>query len=149
VWNEVKWPLPPDPWGRGLAFVCRAADCGTEVTLYLRAKIGFCNCTTGVADDEELERVADLDLFGSGREATAPGRLIAVASMRGRARPYTLTGAHPSIKSALAIAFNERCDVIVATVLLGREQPATIEPAVLELLNGDVVMRWAEVTLGL
>ena len=23
----------------------------------IRAKIGFCNCTTGVADDEELERL--------------------------------------------------------------------------------------------
>src|ERR1700694_200305 len=47
VWTEVKWPFPLDQWGVGRAFVCRAADCGREVDLYLRAKLGFCNCTTG------------------------------------------------------------------------------------------------------
>src|SRR3954451_10492094 len=51
VWTDAKWPFPIDQWGTGRAFVCKAADCGTEVTLYLRAKLGFCNCTTGVADD--------------------------------------------------------------------------------------------------
>ena len=55
-----------DQWGKGKAFHCKAADCGTEVSLYVRAKIGFCNCTTGVADDEELERLSDFDLMGSG-----------------------------------------------------------------------------------
>ena len=39
-------------------------DCGTAVTLYVRAKIGFCNCTTGVADDPELERIGDFELLG-------------------------------------------------------------------------------------
>ena len=43
----------------------QAADCGTEVNIYIRAKIGFCNCTTGVADDEELDRISDFDLFGN------------------------------------------------------------------------------------
>jgi len=51
--------------GKGKAFQCKAADCGTEINLYLRAKIGFCNCTTGVADDEELERLSDFDLIGA------------------------------------------------------------------------------------
>ena len=54
VWTEVGWPFPLDQWGRGRAFQCKAADCGREVKLYLRAKIGFCNCATGVADDAEL-----------------------------------------------------------------------------------------------
>src|SRR6185436_3428257 len=49
---EIKW-----------AFRCSAADCGVEVSLYLRPKIGFCNCDTGVADEAELDRVADLELF--------------------------------------------------------------------------------------
>ena len=44
VWNEVPWPFPMDQWGKGKAFACRAADCGTDVTVYIRAKIGFCNC---------------------------------------------------------------------------------------------------------
>ena len=50
---------PTDEWGRGKAFRCEAADCGAEVNLYIRAKIGFCNCQTGVSDDAELERLGD------------------------------------------------------------------------------------------
>jgi len=49
----------------------------------------------------------------------------------------------------LVIAFNERCDVIVATAVVANEQPEAFEPAVLAFLNGDRVMRWAEVKLGL
>src|SRR5262245_49919558 len=78
VWTDAKWPFPIDQWGTGRAFVCKAADCGTEVTLYLRAKLGFCNCTTGVADDEELERVGDLDLVGNQKTAMGGGRPITV-----------------------------------------------------------------------
>jgi hypothetical protein len=33
--------------------------------LYLRVKVGFCNCTTGIADHEELEVVGDVDLIDS------------------------------------------------------------------------------------
>ena len=58
VWLEVPWSFPIDQWGKGKAFTCKAADCGTAVTVYVRAKIGFCNCSTGVADDEELDRIS-------------------------------------------------------------------------------------------
>ena len=51
VWSEVRWPFPIDQWGTGRAFNCKAADCGGAAKLYLRAKIGFCDCTSGVADD--------------------------------------------------------------------------------------------------
>ena len=47
VWTEVSWPFPLDQWGRGRAFQCKAADCGSELNLFLRAKIGFCNCAIG------------------------------------------------------------------------------------------------------
>ena len=40
VWTEVKWPFPIDQWGTGRAFACKAADCGSEVRLYVRAKLG-------------------------------------------------------------------------------------------------------------
>ena len=50
VWTEAAWPFPIDQWGQGWAFQCKAADCGIDVNLYLRPKIGFCNCQTGVAD---------------------------------------------------------------------------------------------------
>ena len=55
VWTEVQWPFPVDPWGKGKAFRCKAGDCGSEVNLYVRAKLGFCNCTTGIADDTDLD----------------------------------------------------------------------------------------------
>jgi hypothetical protein len=47
----------------------------------------------------------------------------------------------------LAIAFNDKCDVVVATVL--SEQAAAAERAALSFLNSDLVLRWAEKELGL
>src|SRR3954468_4616721 len=76
AWTEAKWPFPIDQWGTGRAFTCKGAGCGREVTLYLRAKLGFCNWTTGVADDEELERVSALDLAGTQRAAVGDGQPI-------------------------------------------------------------------------
>jgi hypothetical protein len=146
VWTEAKWPFPVDQWGEGWAYQCKAADCGTEVNLYLRPKLGFCNCQTGVADDEELDRVGDVDIVGSEASALGPGRPIAVHGMKGRSRRYVV-GA-PAAKSVLSLAFNNRCDVVVATVLAG-DEPAAQEQAVLEFLNGDAMLHWAEAVLGL
>jgi hypothetical protein len=146
VFSEAPWPFPIDQWGKGKAFRCKAADCGSETMLYLRAKIGFCNCTTGVADDEELARVSDLELVSGSPRAVGDGRAIQVAWMKGRSRTYAPAG--PS-GSALAIAFNDRCDAIVATVVTGHRDATAIEPDVLAFLNGDRVKRWAELTLGL
>ena len=78
VWTEVHWPFPDDEWGKGKAFRCTAADCGTEVNVYVRAKIGFCNCTTGVADDEELDRAPDFKLIGDRPSVLAPVALSAL-----------------------------------------------------------------------
>jgi hypothetical protein len=146
VWTEGTWPFPIDQWGEGWAFQCKAADCGTDVNLYLRPKIGFCNCQTGVADDQELDRVSDVDLVGSEGSARGPGRPITVHGMKGRSRGYAV-GA-PSAKPVLSLAFNNRCDVIVATVVAG-DEPVAQEQAVLEFLNGDLVLHWAEAVLGL
>jgi hypothetical protein len=144
VWTEAAWPFPIDQWGQGWAYQCKAADCGVDVSLYLRPKIGFCNCQTGVADDEELERVSDLDLFGDEKSARGPGEPITVHWMKGRSRGYKVGGT----KSVLALAFSDKCDVIVATVIAGNE-PAAREQAVLKFLNGDLVLHWAEQVLGL
>src|SRR6202000_1795862 len=63
-WQEIAWPYPRDAWPAGRAFRCASCGEGGEaVELYMRPKIGFCNCDTGVADDDEVERVADLDLI--------------------------------------------------------------------------------------
>src|SRR6267142_3252553 len=86
VWTEAQWPFPMDEWGQGKAFQCRAADCGVEANLYIRAKIGFCNCATGVSDDEELDRLTDFRLMGDKPAALSAGSAISVAWMKGRSR---------------------------------------------------------------
>jgi hypothetical protein len=146
LWTEAQWPFPMDEWGKGKAFRCEAANCGVEVNLYVRAKIGFCNCTTGVADDEELHRIADLRLIGERPSALNAGSAIRVAWMKGRSRAYI---AERPRSSALVIAFNDRCDAVVATALVGHPRPTAIEPAVIAFLNSETVVHWAEVTLGL
>jgi hypothetical protein len=148
TWTEVAWPFPSDQWGKGKAFRCKAADCGVEVNIYLRAKLGFCNCTTGVSDDEDLDRMGDLYLVGDASPLGA-GRPISVAWMKGRSRAYALNGRNPVGKTTISVAFNDRCDMVVATAVLGNERPAAIEPSVIEFLNGKTVLSWAEVTLGL
>src|ERR1700739_652590 len=76
AWTEFKWPFPVDQWGIGRAFVCKPAECGVEVIIYLRPKIGFCKCATGVDDDDELERVGDLPLIDGKAVALGAGRPI-------------------------------------------------------------------------
>ena len=41
AWSEVQWPFPMDQWGKGKAYRCKPSDCGAEVIVYVRAKIGF------------------------------------------------------------------------------------------------------------
>jgi hypothetical protein len=147
AWSELKWPFPIDQWGTGRAFRCRAADCGADMELYLRAKLGFCNCTTGVADDAELDRVGDLELFSQKFDGLRDGRPVSVGWMSGRSRPYRVAIPYAPPRTALAIAFNDKCDVVVATVVAA--DLAAAERAALAFLNGDLVLRWAERELGL
>jgi len=149
VWTEVPWPFPIDQWGKGKAFACKPTDCGTQVMVYIRAKIGFCNCSTGVANDEELDRISDFDLIGGRTTAQAPGRPVTVAWMKGRSRVFNAEGARGPKASALSVGFNDRCDAIVAMAVVAPGRAAEIEPAVLAFLNSPRVLRWAEATLGL
>jgi hypothetical protein len=149
VWTEVSWPFPMDEWGKGKAFRCGAKDCGVEVNFYIRPKIGFCNCTTGVSDDNELDRLSDFNLMGDKPSVLGPGRPIRVAWMKGRSRSYTVADAYRARRSVLAVAFNDRCDAVVATVIIDHDSPGAIEPSVIDFLNSQTVIRWAEQTLGL
>jgi len=146
---ETRWPFPTDEWGEGKAFRCTAADCGVEVNVYIRAKIGFCNCSTGVSDDNELDRLSDFNLMGDKPSVLGPGHEINIAWMKGRSRAYTVTEPFHPPGSVLAIAFNDRCDAIVATATVAHDRPKTIEASVVEFLNSEVIVHWAEVTLGL
>ena len=148
VWTEVAWPFPADPWGSGRASRCTASHCGSEITVYLRAKAGLCDCTTGVADDEHLDRVGDVDLVGRESVARGPGEPVTVHRMSGRRRAYTVRD-RGAATSVLSVAFNDRCDLVVATAAIGSETGLPEERTLLDFLNGDVVLRWAERTLGL
>ena len=149
VWAEVSWPFPMDQWGRGRAFLCKPADCGEETRLYLRAKIGFCDCASGVTDDADLDRMSDFDLVEGEVSPFGAGRPITVGSMKGRSRAYTLTARNQPGKTAISVVFNDRCDMIAATVVMSHDRPGTIEHDVLEFLNSRAVLHWAEVSLGL
>jgi hypothetical protein len=142
AWTEFKWPFPVDQWGIGRAFVCKPAECGVEVNVYVRPKIGFCKCATGVDDDDELERVGDEALIGEDTVALGPGRPIEVAWMKGRTRSYRV--ADPAQEHVLSIGFNDRCDVIVALATLGAGDREVLEPAVLAFLNSERVLRWVK-----
>ena len=76
--------------------------------LYLRAKLGSCNCTNGVADDADLDRMSDFDLVGGEVSPLGAGRPIAVAWMKGRSRAYALSARNrqtsPRYRSSSTIA---------------------------------------------
>jgi hypothetical protein len=149
AWTEVTWPFLLDQWGTGRAFTCQATNCGSSVSIYLRAKVGFCSCSTGVADDDEIDRVGDLDLLGESRTALASGNPIRVGWMAGRERTFLVEGPLHSKKVALEIAVSNKCDAVVATVVSERQLAPDIEQAALRFLGGDTVLRWAEASTGL
>jgi hypothetical protein len=147
-WTETKWPFLIDQWGLGNAYHCKAADCGIDVTLYLRAKVGFCNCTTGVSEDDEIDRVGDIGLIGWQSRARGFGTPVQVAWMKGRSRTFWVEGRDRRERYALAIAISNKCDAIVATVVADRLLTSDIERAALEFLGSAPVLRWVEANTG-
>ena len=146
-WQEVAWPFPRDAWPAGRAFRCQSAACGEGVELYVRPKIGFCNCDTGVADDDEVDRVADLDMITQTFVPRAPGGVIRVADMSGRSRAYNLDmpgGAH---HAAVGIAVSHRCDLLVA-VAQGKADAAAVQRAALAFLGSRPMTHWMMAALG-
>ena len=149
VWSEVKWPFPLDQWGTGRAFRCAAEQCGSEVHVYLRAKIGFCRCATGVSDDNEIDRVGDVELIGPDYTPLASGRPITAGILVGRARLFLVERPFQSRLSVLEVALANKCDAIVATVVAESDIRTTQERLALEFLRSDIVQEWAEANTGL
>jgi hypothetical protein len=140
-WQEIAWPFPRDGWPAGRAFRCMSAACGEGSELYVRAKIGFCNCDTGVADDDEVDRVADLDLISPRFEPRAAGQLVRIAEMSGRARAYELTLADGARHGAIGFALSHRCDLMVAVAQGGADAPA-LQRAARDFLEQHEMHRW-------
>jgi hypothetical protein len=148
-WTEVKWPFLMDEWGVGRAFQCKVDACGSDVALYVRAKIGFCNCTTGVIDNDDLDRVGDLPLLSDKFVGLAEGHAVVVDEMTGRSRPYEVRLPLWRTQSAIAVVLHAKCDAVVATIVADRDRLAEAEQQALAYLGGATVQHWAKVTLGL
>jgi len=138
-WQEIAWPFPRDGWPKGRAFHCGDA-CG-DVEVYVRPKKGFCNCDSGVADDDEVDRVADLDLMSERFSAREAGKVVRVADMPGRIRDYDLDMQDGSRRTAVGIAVSRRCDLLVA-VAQGRGEPSDVRRVALEYLGSAEMTRW-------
>src|SRR5712692_9112099 len=146
-WQEIAWPFPRDGWPAGRAFRCDDAACGAEVELYVRPKIGFCNCDSGVADDDEVDRVADLDLISQRSSPREPGKAIRVADMSGRLRSYHLDMSDGARHAAVGIAVSHRCDLMIA-VAQGKGAAPELQRAALDFLATHAMHRWMMAALG-
>jgi hypothetical protein len=147
-WQEIAWPYPRDAWPPGRAFRCASCGEGGEaVELYVRPKIGFCNCDTGVADDDEVDRVADLDLISARFVPTAEGKFVSLTDLAGRARSYQLKMPDGSDHAAVGIALSHRCDLLVA-VVQGRANAADLKRAALDYLASSKIHHWMLASLG-
>ena len=141
-WQEIAWPFPRDGWPAGRAFRCES--CGGErggVELYVRPKIGFCNCTTGVADDDEVDRVADLDLISPRFAPREAGQVVRLADMSGRARAYALTMSDGARHAAIGFALSRRCDLVVAVAHGSADAPA-LQRAARDFLEQHDLHQW-------
>ncbi len=144
-WREIAWPYPRDGWPAGRAFRCDGCVRGIE--LYVRPKIGFCNCDTGVADDDEVDRVADLDLISQRFVPLAPGNVVHVADMSGRSRAYDLDMPGGARHAAVGIAVSHRCDLLVA-VAQGEAHADELQRVALQFLATAEMTHWMMAALG-
>jgi hypothetical protein len=145
-WREIAWPFPRDGWPAGRAFRCDTARCGEAIELYVRPKIGFCNCDSGVADDDEVDRVADVDLLSEKFVAPEPGRVVQVADMSGRIRNYNLLMQDGSQHTAVGIALSRRCDLLVVAAQ-GKAPGSGLQHIALDFLAKEDVTRWMTAAL--
>ena len=147
AWREIAWPFPRDAWPAGRAVRCEAVACGGAVEVYVRPKIGFCNCDTGVADDDEVDRVADLDLISARFVPKEAGRAVHVADMSGRSRDYDLKMPDGTERAATGIALSHRCDLMIA-VAQGEGEAPELQQLALAYLATDDMHRWMTAALG-
>ncbi|WP_429030436.1 hypothetical protein [Bradyrhizobium sp. I1.14.4] len=139
-WREIAWPFPRDGWPAGRAFSCGTAECGADVEVYLRPKLGFCNCDSGIADDDEVDRVADIDMISPRFVARKAGEVVRVADMLGRIRAYDIELPNGT-RTAIGIAVSHRCD-LMAVAAQGSGDAARVQGATLKFLEGREIRAW-------
>jgi hypothetical protein len=145
-WRRIAWPFPRDAWEAGRAWRCPASRCGSEIDVYVRPKIGFCNSATGVADDDEVDRVSDVDLISERFTPVQPGSPIRIAELAGRARLYRLRMPDGSVRAVEGIALSRNSDLVVA-LLSGGSASDQARRVAHAFLASDAVMTWVRDTL--
>jgi hypothetical protein len=143
-WSAIQWPFPVDAWPEGRAFRCGIEECGTEVSFYIRPKIGFCDCYRGVSDDDEIDRVGDLVVLSENYAPSTPGTAVSLGDIRGRARHFTIVAPNQTKRYAIGIALSRKCDAIVATVVSDRPLSGRAEESAFKLLNSPEIKNWIE-----
>lgn len=142
VWRPAQWTPPIDNWGTGLAFVCDNAGCPGGATLLARIKVGFCNCFSGVADDDEIDRIGDVDLHGESYKPDEPGVAATIGPLSGRKRAFRASGRWFGTNHVLSIVVAADCKAVVATIVSGRPIGPAIEAAGLALLADKPFQQW-------
>src|SRR5438045_784381 len=80
-WAPAPWRFLRDGWPNGIGFDC--SGCSGAFSVYVRVKIGFCDCSKGVSDDDEIDRVGDVDLVSPYFRPSDQGRDASVAGAMG------------------------------------------------------------------
>jgi hypothetical protein len=134
-WRRIGWPFPRDGFPPGRAW---RRD-KTEV--YVRPKLGFCaNCATGVVEDSEVDRVADIDLLDPDFVPAGDGKRIQITDLKGRARLYKIKkDGRERLAQGLAVSYN--CDLIVA-VAVGPLDDEAVAKGVRRFLETNTVQVW-------
>ena len=138
VWVETAWRVPLDNWGQG-----RAWQSSAGVTMLARTKTGFCNCFGGIANDEEIDRIGDVDLHGETFVAAGPGEVVAVGALAGRKRLFQASTRFGGTRQVLSIVAATDCKAVVATLVSDGAVTAETEAAAVVLLRGESFQHWA------
>src|SRR5262249_55606299 len=97
-------------------------------------------------DDDEVDRVADIDLISMRFVPLGAGKVVRVADMSGRARTYDLAmsdGPH----TAIGFALSHRCDLMVA-VVQGRAAAGELQREARRFLESQELHGWMMASLG-
>jgi hypothetical protein len=144
VWHQAQWTPAIDNWGSGMAFACDdSAGCPGGVTMYARTKVGFCNCYTGVANDDEIDRIGDVDLHGETYTADAPGVVTSIGELTGRKRAFRIDNRFLGAKHVLSIVVATDCKAVVATLVSSQPISHEEETTAVAVLRDRPFQQWA------
>jgi len=122
-WREIAWPFPRDGWPAGRAFSLRCEGVRRGGRALCAAEDRLLQLRQWRRDDDEVDRVADLDLISERFLALDAGQPIRISDMQGRSRNYDLQMPDGSRHAAAGFALSRRCDLLVAAAQAAARPP--------------------------